>query len=320
MKKIIIMGIPAHNNIGDAAIVDAEIKFLRNNFRGYEIKLYSEENFEQVAINAKNDINDEDIIFIHGGGNIGNLYKWIEYGRRKVIQTYPNNTIISFPQTTYFENNDDGKNELEISKKIYNNHKNLILLARETKSFEIMKKHFVNARIYLTPDIVMTEKYIKNIERKNVLLLLRNDIEKKIEKNHVDKIRKILKDKTGNIIVSDTIANTGINNLNDMIRQKIIINKIKQCQKAKIVITDRLHGVIFSVITQTPCIILNNFNYKLEESYNTWLKALNYIKLCDNIDHFEELLKNLQNMKVDEYNNTEKENIILEVLKKENII
>ena len=43
------------------------------------------------------------------------------------------------------------------------------------------------------------------------------------------------------------------------------------------VITDRLHGTIFSLITATPCICFDNSNHKVKNSYNSWFKKFPYI-------------------------------------------
>ena len=47
----------------------------------------------------------------------------------------------------------------------------------------------------------------------------------------------------------------------------------KNFSSSKIVITDRLHGLIFSKITSTPCIAIDNSNNKIRETYNAWLKG-----------------------------------------------
>ena len=181
MKKLIIMGIPHHGNIGDNAIAVAEEELIKKIFPQY--KLYKmQEKYLDICVNrAKNFINDDDIILLHGGGNIGDTYERPEKGRREVIKTFPNNKIIIFPQTAYFSDTEKGKKELEISKEIYNAHKNLIIMAREEKSYQFMKKHFYNNKIYLTPDIVMTLNKSLNKDREGVLLLFRTDKEKTLE-------------------------------------------------------------------------------------------------------------------------------------------
>ena len=44
---------------------------------------------------------------------------------------------------------------------------------------------------------------------------------------------------------------------------------LKKFAKAKIVVTDRLHGMIFTIITNTPCIAINNLSGKVKGVYDT---------------------------------------------------
>ena len=60
-------------------------------------------------------------------------------------------------------------------------------------------------------------------------------------------------------------------------RKKEVKNKLEQFKKAKLIITDRLHGMIFATITATPCIAFGNSNGKVKNVYG-WLKHNEYIK------------------------------------------
>ena len=57
----------------------------------------------------------------------------------------------------------------------------------------------------------------------------------------------------------------------------------------KLVITDRLHGMIFSAITGTKCFALDNLSKKVSGGYE-WVKDLGYITLCKDTDELMELL------------------------------
>ena len=51
---------------------------------------------------------------------------------------------------------------------------------------------------------------------------------------------------------------------------------------AKLVITDRLHGMIFAAISETPCIVFSNYNHKVGGTYE-WIKQLPYIRYVENM-------------------------------------
>lgn len=316
MKKIIIMGIPHHGNIGDNAIAIAEEELIKKFFPQYKLYMMQEKYLNICANRVKNFISNEDIILLHGGGNIGDTYERPEKGRREVIKSFPNNKIIIFPQTAYFSDTEKGKEELNKSKEIYNNHKNLIILAREEKTYEFMKKNFCNCKIYLTPDIVMTLNKSKLSNREGALLLFRTDTEKTLESSNIEKIKEIAKSKFGKYIMSDMNLGSGIVDIGGKKREEVLNNKFQQFQTAQIAITDRLHGMIFAAITETPCIVFGNFNHKISESYK-WLQNLEYIQFCNNMEEIEQAIEKVTKTKNRKYNNKFAENAIVEILKKE---
>ena len=316
MKKLIIIGIPHHGNLGDNAIAIAEEEILEHNFNEYEIYQIPEKYLSKCVEKVQQFVNKDDILLLHGGGNIGDTYLVPEEGRRKVIQLFPENKIIIFPQTAYFENSESGRKQLEISKQIYNNHKNLIIMAREEKSYNFMKEHFYNAKVFLTPDIVMTMKKTSDLKRENVTFLFRTDKEKTLKDEEIAQIEKVIFDKFGGYILSDMHLGEDVINMAGERRDKALQTKFKQFQSSKLVVTDRLHGMIFAAITETPCIVLGSFNHKISESYK-WLKNLGYIKFCNNINEFGRLVDELKNITNAHYDNTFAKKIILDILNKE---
>ena len=75
--------LPQHGNLGDQAISLGEIKFLKEIFKNIKI-VFNLNNYT-------NYINNNSLIFLQGGGNIGWRYYEEEINRRIIIQSYPNN-------------------------------------------------------------------------------------------------------------------------------------------------------------------------------------------------------------------------------------
>lgn len=48
--------------------------------------------------------------------------------------------------------------------------------------------------------------------------------------------------------------------------------------KSKVIVTDRLHGLIFALITNTPCIVISSYNQKLKE-FTDMLKIIKALYL-----------------------------------------
>ena len=296
-KKIFHMSTPIHGNMGDHAIVYATNKFLSDNFKDYKIiEVYKKDIYTYTSI-IKKVINKDDFIVLIGGGNMGNLWIDEEVDRRFIIDTFKDNKIISMPQTISFTNDLDGEEELLKTKKIYNAHNNLTVMAREKKSYEIMKENFKNNKIILNPDMVLylNNLFSANITGRNyIMTCLRNDKESllKEEKNKfIDKLKK----EYSNVIVYDTVLKREVYKKD---REKELNKMFNKFRQAKVVITDRLHGMVFAAITKTPCIVTKSLDHKVTGTYE-WIKSLNYIKLVDNLEYqnIKELIEELSSLK-----------------------
>ena len=115
----------------------------------------------------------------------------------------------------------------------------------------------------------------KHNKREGILLILRKDElilndQNRINIKHL--VHKYFNDE--NIFEKDTNKyKLSPNNTREIQTYKFINNLAKN----KLVITDRLHGTIFSLITATPCIIFDNSNHKVKNSYNSWFTKFPYI-------------------------------------------
>ena len=285
-NKIYIFLASDYGNMGDIAITYAQKEFIKkysnNKYDIEEIPLSKTYNYIK-----KINIRKDDIITIIGGGNMGDRYEWIEEARRTVIKNFPQNKIISFPQTCEFSNTNLGRESLRRSKKIYNKSQNLYVFAREKKSYNIMKEYFKNTKIFLVPDIVFSMKekieevkMDKNFERNKVGICLRDDSEKELSDENTKQILNFFDD--SEIYKFDT--HIGNENLNYAKRYEQLYDLLNEIKSMKLVVTDRLHGMIFAYITNTPCIVFDNVNHKIYETYETWLKQCDSILLLDKFE------------------------------------
>lgn len=294
----VLFGIPIHGNIGDQAISIAENVLLKDIGVRKVFEVISPD-IENITKALKNIINKKAIIIVHGGGFLGN--QWIVEQKRveNVIKTFPNNKIVIFPQTVFFTDNNEGKLVEEKAKTVFSSHKNLVICAREKKSYSLMKELFKNAKIILIPDIVLyLDEFKNNNVRDGILLCLRSDPEAKLKKDDRKEIFDIASKYDKNIKWTDTVINEVI--LQDE-RQKYFNEKLEEFSKSKLVITDRLHGMIFAAMTKTPCIVMGNYNHKVKGVYE-WMKDLQYVKYIDSLNDIENVIKLLYNLKVEKYN------------------
>lgn len=296
-KKIFYLSTPYHGNMGDQAIAEASVQFFNDKFSEYKVIEVYRENINKYAKAIKKNIKEDDLIFIHGGGNMGNLYISEEETRRQIIKYFKRNSIISMTQTITFSADKEGEQELQKTKKIYNNHNNLSLIAREKKSYDKMKKEFSNANILVNPDIVfylLDKLDYEKEKRDRVMSCLRGDKEGILGKQK-DKIINYLRENYEDYFEYDTHIAEKVPREKRNIKLMQMLDEFK---KSKVVITDRLHGMVFCVITKTPCIVTKSLDHKVTGTYE-WVKELNYIRLVDDlkVETIEPLIQELSELK-----------------------
>lgn len=279
-KTIALLMLPLHNNCGDLAIVQAEKEFFKKYFPQFHLPEIYYNQLEEDFYNRIKSLRKSDIIVLPGGGNLGDLWRNEEEMRVNIVKSLPKNKIISFPQSVYFSDTLCGREQLSVSKKTYEEHKKILFFLRDKKSFEFFKSNF-NCPCRLSADIVLSTKREYSFGRDGVLICVRKDKEKNVENGVVEHIEGFLKEKYP-IKLTDTLSSeiVTVSNVDDVIE-----HKLKEFASAKLVVTDRLHGMIFSAVTGTPCIVFNNLDGKVFAQYE-WIKDLEYIKTCNSFDEF----------------------------------
>ena len=293
-NHVFIIGEPRHGNIGDSAIAEAERNFINDVFGGNcRISDVFMDDYKYDYPFWDKLIQKKDIICMNGGGNFGDLWYEEELFREEVIKRFPNNRIIMFPQSMLFSSAEKLKRAVEV----YNGHRNLTIMARDKISYDSMKKSFNKCKILFTPDIVLSYgKYVKNDlsdSRENIGLFMRNDLEREINDESAEELKEYLKKKNYHFDESDMVDPVSITIEN---RAELVKNKFRKISGYRLVITDRLHAMIFCAITKTPCIVFANNHHKVTGCYE-WLKSLDYIRLVSSVSEAAELIDSFYNKK-----------------------
>ncbi|WNH12231.1 polysaccharide pyruvyl transferase family protein [Thalassobellus suaedae] len=294
-KRVFIFLAADYGNLGDVAITYAQHKFLKENLPSYLVtEIPISKTIEGIAF-VKKIVSKDDIITTVGGGNMGDLYPMIESFRQNIISNFKNNKIISFPQTIDFSETVKGQKALKKAIKIYSKHPNLTLVAREHKSYDYYKIYFPENNILLTPDIVLSQNQsLYQFKRKGAIICLRDDKEKKLTIEQEGKLVGLLKNEFNAIKFRDThIGGERLSLKNRVSQLKLIWEDFK---KAELVVTDRLHGMIFCYITGTPVIVFLNNNHKVKSSYH-WINSAQHVKLIEefSIENIQTAIKELKN-------------------------
>lgn len=308
-KRILLLLSPDHSNIGDHMIELAEEKFLYdflpNNLQK-KIYEFTYSDWKVLKDKITKNVRDDDLILIHGGGFIGDFYPELEAELMDILDKFKRNPIIVLPQTIYFDKSTGDDRGLEELKERINECEDFTLFTRDKKSYELAIKslNVSDNNCVLVPDIVTYFNFSNaNIERKNIIMsIMRDDKEGVCDKSRLS----FLNDKEFEEydLVSTDMHNLNNNGISIKKRKDIVFRKLKDFSEASLVLTDRLHGMLFAAITGTPCIAFDNKSKKVSGQYE-WIKYLPYIKQM-NIDQLskDDVIDALnEKNKVNEYTN-----------------
>jgi pyruvyl transferase EpsO len=227
------------------------------------------------------------IILIHGGGNFGDLWPSHQRFREEVIAAFPTHKIIQLPQTIYFRE----QSNLACAKSVLNKHPNLTILVRDLRSLEFARQEFT-APSYLCPDMAFAVGLLRRPARPSVdvLWLCRTDLESsgKAFDLSVAGIERVDWLDEADTSFTARIRWVGTRlcyrprvlwwvwphmiHVFDALARQRLLRGCRILSRGKIVMTDRLHGHILSLLLGTPHVLLDNNYGKLRSFYETWTR------------------------------------------------
>ena len=298
-QAIVFISTPTHGNLGDQAIVYSQYRFfesMRLSKRIVEIHRYCYERWKEKFSKI---IDRTDVIVIDGGGNMGSLWPEEEHKMQDIAIRFSHNPVFVFPQTASYANDEIGQQEIACSRKAYGVNKNFFVFARDEGTLNTIRNHMPEVHCMYTPDMVMfVDNAQTHQQREGILLCLRKDAERVLTVDQVEELKTGLNESGLEITESSTVITDAVWKFQ---RKKVLQKKWNEFSSVQLVVTDRLHGMVFSAITGTPCIALDNISHKVYGAYQ-WLSYLPYLRFCSSIDEAEEAAKELLELPPQNYN------------------
>lgn len=287
-SNFILLDCPYHENIGDSLIWEGESIFLNQSKFKYQA-------YSSLRTFFKCQLSRDIIIILHGGGNFGDLWEEHHSFRKKIIELYPDNKTIIFPQTVWYEKQENVKAD-EI---FFANHPNVTMCARDKVSFKFMQEHFFKNNVLLVPDMaffidfdkfgkINTPKTERTLYAKRVDKELKNDSWPSIIPQNAEIHdwptfeKKASKYARADYIVGwlNFFANIkGIKPVNRLIdlmqahfyRPQYIKDCVKFINQYDTVYSTRLHIAIASIMMGKTVHLMDNSYGKNFNFYDTWL-------------------------------------------------
>ncbi|MFN7225433.1 MAG: polysaccharide pyruvyl transferase family protein [Paracoccaceae bacterium] len=270
-----LLDFPEHWNIGDSAIWAGEIALLNRLFaRGPDhVSHHRHDPNEPGRV-----LGEDRILFLHGGGNFGDIWTTYHSYRAAVIRRHPHHRIIQLPQSIQFND----VSNIEETKRVLGSHPDYHLMVRDHESYALATQYF-NCPVYLTPDSAFgidMSQVSRVIQSEGILGLLRTDKEARsdakegcryFEKCLIGDWNKLPKpvvfgDKVMRRLFRSPILG-GVQGLRTAVFNAMATARVNlgfaQLDRAEVVVTDRLHGHIMSTLLGKPHVVIDNYYGKI---------------------------------------------------------
>lgn len=285
-KRYFLLNTPKHGNLGDQAISVAESKLLKD--YGIHFFEFDHDECKLGLRQIKSIVRENDVILIQGGGYIGDIWSDDEDVFLDIVNNFYTNRIIVFPCSVFFR---EKGYALEQFVEAISHAEEFTLFAREKNTVNLMCDLGLEQKCQLSPDIVTYLSFSEQFPReRKAMFCLRADTEQVPHDIDVQFIRENCINGGFSVIVDDTVIQKRVTRAT---RKRELKRKLHHFSKCSFVVTDRLHGMLFSAITATPCIAFDNCSGKVSASY-PWINNLGYIvleselKLPDKLSLFQQ--------------------------------
>lgn len=280
-SKTVLLLSPQYLNYGDHIIALSEAEYIKK-FSG-ELPLdINYTFFDFWKKSAKKAVRKDDILWVTGGGYIGDLWPDSHNSVEKIIETFPDNVIVFAPQTTFFSDVESERAKGFLKK--IEEHGKCVFFSREENTYNLLKSMGIDSVV--APDFAFFKEidFTAPSEEKYISFCIRDDVESVLSPEKARELRKQL-EKYGKPFRDILMAKEHCE-IPAWSRSFFVKQKLKEYSKSSVVITDRLHGMVFCCVCGVPCVALDNKSKKISGVYN-WIKELDYIEYVDSVEKVE---------------------------------
>ena len=294
-KYVFYTGIPNCSNLGDLAMTYCIRKWVGEEFKDYTIfEMKSYPLYDKRVKTKLQKFVSKDDIFITQPGAVFAQRNRDHRMHLYLLKQYPQNRILFMPGST------DSTNAEQFTEMamLFNANKRALLLARDPVSYEVLCKKMSPERVRLFPDIVTSligcwPGLPEDNYREGVLVCKRIDGEKVFTDKYMENLLNNLKTITDKLDITDMMFEQTYEYVMAH-AEETIAAKLRLFSSYQVIMTDRLHGMIYALISNTPVIVLPTYNHKVSEVAK-WLKEYypESVYFCETLEEAEERIKEL---------------------------
>lgn len=283
-----LVDFPLHANVGDSAIWLGERAMLRE--LGVSVAYTCDErSFRPEDLLT---VVPEGVILVSGGGNLGDLWPERQHFREHLVRSFPRHRIVQLPQSICFRS---GEN-LRRAQEVFDAHPDLTLLVRDRPSLDLARTHFA-ATSLLCPDMAFTLPAPTTTGHRahDVVWLTRSDHEGAglplpasrgrtlhtdwTDERHAPPAWRLRREAAGQRLRAAVEASharpgpgpaSAVADAHDELAALQLARGFALLASGDVVVTDRLHGHLLSLVLDRPHVLLADRYGKVENSWRTW--------------------------------------------------
>ena len=302
VQRVFYFGVTTNQNLGDRGQVLCIKRWIKENYSPCDIYTLSANAILEKRVRFldrfRKIYHESDIIIFQSGFNVNDMGANHPYMHRIILENFPDAKILMMPESVYFQSEDKKKEWAQF----YNKGTKFLFLARDLKSLDIINDMCPNLAKRAFPDIVTTliGQYEFLCERSHKVCICRRD---DLEKYYSDAELDAMADRIRALECEVTITDTTIKAAPEKIAHNLewyIEDVIKQFSQYECVVTDRFHGVVFSLIAGTPVVVIKTNNHKVTEALK-WFDGIydEYVYLAKDLDEAVDFVKEIKAKKFD---------------------
>jgi pyruvyl transferase EpsO len=280
--RFALVDFPAHSNVGDAAIWLGELRAMREIFGAAPAYVSKLDDFDAAACRAA--IGDGPI-FVHGGGNFGDLWPAHHEFRLRLLADFPERAIIQLPQSIHFRD----PAGVAATARAITAHGNFTLLVRDQASLGIAQSFGCSAALCCDLALYLGAKARPTPPRADVICLLRTDGERALAEPPppatphrlvVDWLGESRSRVRGSRVLAILAAAAGGHLARHHLQaasfeaaaEARVRRGLRLLSEGRVLVTDRLHAHILAVLLGMPHAVLDNNYGKISSFIFAWTR------------------------------------------------
>lgn len=290
--RVALVGFPAHENVGDSAIwlgtTSALDRLGITLVYACDWRTYREQELRSA-------LRSGDTILVSGGGNFGDLWPGEQELREKVLADFPEQPTVQLPQSIRF----DREENLARTRRLLEAHHDVVLVVRDVQSLELARGEF-DVPVQLWPDACFGLGPLPrpHLVDHDAAVIKRHDKESLYDALPPLPFSAVTGDWLRPLPGEDAGALDGARHahqvasdalLEEEPRSPAVLNAWRRTldplaaarlrrgcsflSRGSVVLTDRLHAHLLSMLLGIPHVVLDNSYGKIRSAYDTWTKS-----------------------------------------------